>query len=97
MFNLTGPGGYIAFSDLQADSGLITLPSSGNYVLSVDGTGGNGGSYAFELDELTVTSLTLGTIYEGTMAGTGQSDLFSVVVPTSQTLFVNLQDGGRGS
>ncbi len=97
VFNLTGPGGYVAFSNLQSDSGLITLPSSGAYVLSVDGVGGSGGSYAFELDQLTITSLTLGTSFRGTMAGSGQSDLYSVVVPTSQTLFVNLQDSSGGA
>ena len=97
VFDLTGPGGYTAFSGLQADSGLITLPSTGNYTLAVEGTGGTGGSYAFEVDELTVTALTLGTIYQGTMGGSGQSDLYSVVVPSSQTLFVNLQDSATGA
>ena len=97
VFNLTGPGGYTGFSGLQTSSGLITLPSTGNYTLSVEGTGGTGGSYAFQLDELTVTSLTLGTIYQGTMGGSGQSDLYSVAVPSSQTLFVNLQDSLTGA
>ncbi len=97
VFSLTGPGGYTAFSNLQTSSGLITLPSSGNYTLSVEGTGGTGGSYAFEIDELTVTSLTLGTIDQGTMGGSGQSALYSVVVPSSQTLFVNLQDSSKGA
>ncbi|MHB1558088.1 MAG: RHS repeat-associated core domain-containing protein, partial [Isosphaeraceae bacterium] len=97
VFNLTGPGGYSGFSNLTQDSGLITLPSSGTYTLSVVGTGGNGGSYAFELEQLTITPLTLGTIYQGAMAGSGQSDLYSVVVPSPQTLFVNLQDSGSGA
>ena len=35
QFNLTGPAGYTAFSNSTTSSGLITLPSSGNYVLTV--------------------------------------------------------------
>ncbi|MDE2507323.1 MAG: PPC domain-containing protein, partial [Planctomycetota bacterium] len=93
VFNLSGPGGYVAFTNLTADSGLITLPSTGQYVLAADGIGGLGGSYTFEIDSLTITPLTLGTIYNGTLAGAGQSQLFAVNVPTTQTLFVNLNDG----
>ena len=50
-FDLTGPGGYTAFSDLSSDSGLITLPSTGSYVLTAHGNGGQGGVYAFELEQ----------------------------------------------
>ena len=51
-----------------------------------------GGSYAFELEQTSVTDLTLGTPYSGTLAGSGQAQLFSVSVPATQALFVALQD-----
>ena len=38
-FTMTGPNGYIAFTAATASSGLITLPSSGSYTLSVDASG----------------------------------------------------------
>ncbi len=40
--------------------------------------------------------MTLGTIYDGTLANTGQSQLFSAVVASTQTLFVSLQDATPG-
>ncbi len=96
VFSLTGPGGYVAFSNLTGDSGTITLPASGAYVLSVNGTGGTSYSYSFELDSLTIDSLTLGTIQDETSSGTGYSQLFSVNVPSVQTLFISVQDGAAG-
>ena len=91
-FDLTGPGGYTAFTNQQSDSGPITLPSSGNYVLTAQGTGGQGGSYAFELEQSSVTDLKLGTPYSGSLAGSGQAQLFSVSVPATQSLLVKLED-----
>ena len=39
------------------------------------GNGAAGGSYAFMLDQTSVTNLTLGTPYTGTLAGSGQAVL----------------------
>ena len=39
-----------------------------------------------------MTSLTLGTPYSGTLAGSGQAQLFAVTVPATQSLLVTLQD-----
>ncbi len=91
-FDLTGPGGYTAFTNQESDSGPITLPSSGNYILSAQGTGGQRGSYAFELEQTSVTNLTLGTPYNGSLAGSGQAQLFEVSLPATQALVVTLQD-----
>ena len=91
-FDLTGPGGYTAFTDSPSGSGLITLPSTGSYVLTAHGNGAEGGSYAFELEQTSVTDLTLGTPYSGTLAGSGQAQLFEVSVPATQALVVTLQD-----
>jgi YD repeat-containing protein len=91
-FDLTGPGGYTAFTNLQSNSGPITLPSSGTYTLTAEGTGGQGGSYAFELEQTSVTDLTLGTPYSGSLAGSGQAQLFEVNVLATQALFITLSD-----
>jgi RHS repeat-associated protein len=95
-FDFTGPGGYTAFTNLSSSSGLITLPSTGSYILTAHGDGASGGAYAFELQQTSVTSLTLGTPYTGTLSGSGQAQLFTVNVPTTQSLVVSLQDSSTG-
>ena len=71
-FDLTGPNGQSLFSGLTASSGPITLPASGQYTLTVHGDGGNAGSYAFALDQISVTNLSLGTAHTGTLTGSGR-------------------------
>ena len=96
-FDLSGPGGYTAFTDLSSDSSLITLPSTGSYVLTAHGNGAAGGAYAIALEQTSVTNLTLGTPYSGTLAGSGQAQLFAVNVPATQALFVTLQDSSQSN
>jgi RHS repeat-associated protein len=90
-FTLTGPNGYMAFNDLTASSDPITLPSSGSYTLSVDALGGQPGAYAFRLDQTAQTTLTLGTTYQGTLAGSGQPQLFRIDLATTESLLVVLK------
>ena len=59
-YTLVGPGGSTVFSNLQADSGAIGLPASGNYSLQVDSFAGNTGGYSFELQQISVVSLGAG-------------------------------------
>ena len=93
VFALTGPGNYTAFSNQTGNTGTYTLPASGNYVLSITGTGGTGTlNYSFELDKLSIVNLALGTIQPETSSGSGYSQLFSVSLPTVQTLFASVQD-----
>ena len=92
-FDLTGPGSFSGFTNLTASSGLVTLPAAGNYVLTVHGNGIQGGSYAFALNQTTVTNLTLGTPKTGTLQGSGQAQLFAVSVPSTQALVISLSDG----
>jgi RHS repeat-associated protein len=92
-FDLTGQGGYTAFTNLTATSGLITLPSTGNYVLTTHSAGTSGGGYVFDLAQTSVLNLGLGVTYNGTLAGSGTAQLFQVVVPSTQSLFINLNDG----
>ncbi len=92
QFDLTGPANQTLFSDLQANSSLVTLPATGTYVLTAHGSGGQGGSYAFELAQTSVSTLTLGTADSGTLAGSGGAQIFEVNVPTTESLAINLAD-----
>ncbi|QKS29606.1 MAG: tandem-95 repeat protein [Candidatus Accumulibacter similis] len=93
LFALTGPGGWIGFTDVDRDSDLLTLPSDGTYTLAAHGTGGHtGGSYAFQMQQTRVTDLTIGTFQTGQFAGSGQAELFRIDVPTSNPLKVVLDD-----
>src|ERR1035441_1722473 len=42
-FNLSGPSGWVGFSNLVTSSSLVTLPFAGNYTLTAFGTGGASG------------------------------------------------------
>jgi RHS repeat-associated protein len=91
-FDLTGPGAATVFSGLTADSGPVTLPASGIYTLTVHAVGGRGGAYAFNLEQISQTVLTLGTPYNGTLAGSAEAQLFQVNVTASEQLLVTLTD-----
>ena len=94
-FDLTGPGGYSAFTNATASSTLITLPSSGTYTLTVHSTAtlsGGVGAYNFRVDQTSQVSLALGTPYNGSFMGDSQAELFAVTVPQSQQLFIQLQN-----
>ena len=91
-FRLTGPGGFVGFDNLQGDSPLVTLSASGNYVLTAYGLGGQTGNYAFRLWQTSQTDLALDTPYNGTLAGSGQAQLFRVNVPAGEFLHVTLND-----
>ena len=93
VFDFTGPEGWEAFVSLSSDSGLITLPNSGAYVLTAHGTGDQpGGLYTFKLIETAVTDLAPDSFYNGTFAGSSQAELFRVVLPQSSPFVVTLDD-----
>jgi RHS repeat-associated protein len=92
LFRLTGPGGCIGFDGLHGDSPLVNLPSSGSYVLTAYGSGGQTGSYAFSLTQTSQTDLILDTPYNGTLTGSGQAIVFRVDVPAGKYLRVTLVD-----
>ena len=78
-FRLTGPGGFVGFDNLEGDSPLITLAASGNYVLTAFGLGGRTGSYAFSLlADFADRSHVWAPPINGTLAGSGQAQLFRV-------------------
>jgi RHS repeat-associated protein len=92
-FDLTGPNGWIGFNDIARDSGLINLPASGTYILTVHSVDGMSNiDYAFRLIESTQTDLTPNSTYSGTFAGSGQTQLFKVTIPETIPMRVVLDD-----
>ena len=91
-FTLTGPGGYTAFSNLSTSSPLIDLAASGSYTLAAFSPNGETGSYSFQIVQTTVTALPPATAYNGTWAGSGQAQLFSVPLTTADPLSIELTD-----
>ncbi len=90
-FDLTGPNGYTAFSGVKASSSAINLPATGAYTLTVRTTG-QAGAYAFKLLQTAVTDLTLNTPRTMPLAGSGQSQLFDVMVGAANPLAIKLTD-----
>ena len=60
--------------------------------MSAIGSADLGVAFAFRIDETSVTNLTLGTSYEGTMAGNNQAQLFTVTLNSPTVLSINLAD-----
>jgi RHS repeat-associated protein len=96
-FRLTGLGGATVFTDLSAASGLIALPATDEYTLTAYGTGGATGDYAFLLRSLSAIDLTLGTPFDGTLAGSGQYQLFRVSVANASPLRIDFDDSAAGN
>ena len=92
LYSLSGPNGYSGFSNLTGDSTLIDLPSNGSYTLSVQGPNGATGNYSFVVIPTTLTNVPLNGSVNGTLAGSGQAELFSISVPAVQSLTVGLDD-----
>ena len=91
-FSLTGPDGYTAFTGLTGDSSLITLPTSGTYTLTVQGTGNAVGSFAFKVAQTGLIALTTGVPYQAPLVASGQAQLYSVTLTAPGTLDVSLTD-----
>src|SRR5262249_37413675 len=91
QLDLTGPNGYTAFTGATASSGLIDLPSTGTYTVTAH-TAGQAGSYAFALNVTSVTPLTLNVPSQGTLAASGQAQLFTVTLTGTTALGVILTD-----
>lgn len=97
QFTLEGPNGYVPFSNLTADSALITIPpgNSGNYVLSVKGSSDQTGRYRFLVRDTSVTPLTLGVPFIGDLPGSGSPRWFKTTLPSTGQLLVTLDDANN--
>jgi YD repeat-containing protein len=91
QFGLTGPDAYVGFTGLTGDSSLLTLPKTGDYTLTAHVAGAEPGAYAFVMQTSPI-DLTLGNPYHATLAGSGQTQLFQVQVPSAGPLQVGLHD-----
>ncbi|HYT94193.1 MAG TPA: nidogen-like domain-containing protein, partial [Gemmataceae bacterium] len=92
QFDLAGAGSATLFSNLTASSDPVTLPTTGDYVLTVHSANGQAGAYSFSLNQIAVSTLTLGTPYTGTLLASGQIQLFKVDVAAGNPLLVRLDD-----
>ena len=92
LYSLSGPNGFVGFTNLTGDSPLVNLTQNGAYTLSVQGLNGATGNYSFVLNPTTQTNLPLNSSINGTLVGSGQAQLFTIDVPTPQALGVSLDD-----
>ncbi|HZN66903.1 MAG TPA: RHS repeat-associated core domain-containing protein [Tepidisphaeraceae bacterium] len=93
-YTLEGPEGFVAFSNLAGDSGLITVPPGrgGDYVLTARGQTDQTGAYSFLVRDGSVTTLELGTTFAGVLPGSGAPRWFKATLPTPGQLLVTLDD-----
>jgi RHS repeat-associated protein len=91
-FTLTGPNGFVGFTDLTTSSGPVTLPEGGQYTLTVRALGQATGAYRFTLTQTSQVLLIPGEPYAGTLAGTGQGQLFRVALGAPSPLLVEFDD-----
>ncbi len=91
-YTLNDANGNPQFTDLAGDSQLISLPSSGTYTLVAHSISGITGNYAFRLNLSSQTDLAIGSVFNGTLAGIGQAQIFKINVPTAQVLTLQLND-----
>lgn len=91
-FDLRGPSGEVLFSDLHDSSDIVTLPSDGEYSLTVHGNNGQAGAYAFKMARMSVTEITLGAPFASDILGTGQLQLFKFQVAQANPVLIRLDD-----
>ncbi|MCG8599810.1 MAG: hypothetical protein MI807_06690, partial [Verrucomicrobiales bacterium] len=97
-FALNGPNDWSGFSQISEDSDPVTLPFSGEYTLTVSGTGGSyNTSYAFQLEETSRAELTINSTYNGNLDGSGQSLLFQLDLTEGGPLNLALRNNGAGN
>jgi RHS repeat-associated protein len=97
-FTVRGPNGWVGFSNLVSDSGLISLTNSGGYTLTAQGTvDAYDIAYAFKLVETVQTDLALGTTFTGQFVGSAQAQLFRITITNSGPLRIVLANVGGGN
>ena len=92
-FDLTGPDGWSGFSNLTAPSDLVNLPQGGTYNLNVRSTSEVAiQTYTFKLQETSQIALTPGDAYPGFFVGSGQAQLFRIVLTQASPVRITLDD-----
>lgn len=90
-FKLMGPSGFVGF-DQPGETGVITLPEAGPYLLEVYSTGNGAGAYTYRLDQISIIDLPLGNTTKATLVGSDDSRLFHVNLTESGPLVVIVDD-----
>ena len=100
QFKLSGPGGFSTV--LSGNTSLVNLPTSGQYAVTVNLSGGQAGvSYSLRMSETPEANLvlqksaggnSLTATSAGTLAASGDARLFSVSVDTEMPLLVGIND-----
>jgi YD repeat-containing protein len=94
-FSLTGPSGWVGFTNVTNQSDLVTLPYSGSYTLLAQNSGGGfTNNYTFQLQATSQTAVAPGATVTGTFAGGGQAQLITVTVTNSGPLLILLNNSG---
>lgn len=97
-FSLLGPGGWLGFTNLAGPSDFLQLPGAGLFTLQVRSTEAPPEkAYTFRLQEVVKTSLSLGSVYTGSIIGSGQAQLFRIDLPTGQPVRIRLTDTHSGN
>ncbi len=92
VFSLQGPEGQVVFDTEVPHGRLVTLPTTGEYRLTVRGDNGDIGAYAFEATEKSLTELAVGSRFDGSWASSGQSQLFKLQVNDALPVLLTLDD-----
>lgn len=97
-YTLRGPGDWVGFDKIAAQSDLISLPFTGTYTLVAMETGDSSDlNYAFRLVETQQISLTPNVPYTGEFVGNAQARLFRLVIPSGGPLELHLANAGDGN
>ena len=97
-FGMTGPNGWVGFTNLVSSSGLVTLPYAGNYALTAQGTvGAYGIAYAFDLVTTAETNFLVGSPFTGDFTGNGQAQLFVFTLTNASPMLITLGNTGSGN
>ena len=98
VFELSGPNDWIGFSELSGDSGLINLPVSGDYALTVRSTDSEvNKSYQFRLVGTPVYDISIDTPFNGTLSVADKAQLFRIAAGNDAIARITLDDmGGNG-
>ena len=92
LYTLTGPNGFVGFTNLSGDSPLVNLTETGAYTLAVQGLNGATGNYSFVVNPTTQTSMPLNGIDQRHCGRLEPSGTLHIDVPTAQSLTVLLDD-----
>ena len=71
-YSLTGPNGFVGFTNLTGSSSLVNLTQTGTYTLSAQGVNGATGNYSFNMIPSTLTNVPLDGSVNETLAGSGR-------------------------